>query len=146
MKRIIILMFFTGLLFVSCRFLDDGITIPINLKCDKNIVVDEIKYNQISTNNYGITNVVLNGDCLEVTISSSGCDPNGWMMSLVASENVVETLPIQQNIKVELINNQYCLAVFKKIVSFDLTSIQNTGQNQVLLNIDGWNTPILYQY
>lgn len=145
MKKSILLTFFIGLLFVSCRFLDDGITIPIT-KCDKSIIVDEMKYHQISTNNYTITNVVLNGDCLEVTISSSGCDPNGWMMSLVASEDVVETLPVQQNIKIELINNQACLAVFQKTVSFDLTSVQNTGQNQVLLNIDGWNTPILYQY
>lgn len=145
MKRLIVIVFLSGILFGACCHFDD-VVVPIISNCDKEAIENETRFQQTSTNNYNITNVVLNGDCLEVTISSSGCDPNGWVMSLVASENVVETLPIQQNIKIELINNQACLAVFQKTVSFNLTPLQAVGQNQIQLSVFGWNQPIMYQY
>ncbi|WLD23576.1 hypothetical protein NU10_12835 [Flavobacterium dauae] len=142
----LVFVLFIGVFFVSCDFMDDHIKNPGTTTCDKSAVEDATRFNQVSTNNYTITNVVLNGNCLEITVSSSGCNPNNWDMNFVASEVVVETLPNQWNAKVELINNEACQAVFQKTVSFDLKDFQWTGQNQVLLNIDGWNTPILYQY
>ena len=141
-----IFMLFLGLFFVSCDFLDDHIKHPIKSKCNEKAVLDHVAFPQVNTNNYGITNVVLNGDCLEITVSSSGCNPNNWDMNFVASEVVVETLPNMWYAKVELINNEDCQAVFQKTVSFDLTPFKITGQNQVLINIQGWNTNIMYQY
>ncbi len=134
------------LAFVSCKGDDSNCCNPNPTNCNKFSVIDEIKYNQTNTNNYTICNVVLNGDCLEITVSSSGCDPKNWDMNFIASEVVVETLPNQWNVKVALINNEACQAVFQKTVSFNLTAFQWVGQNQVQLNVDGWNTPILYQY
>lgn len=67
-------------------------------------------------------------------------------MNFIASEAVVETLPIQWYTKVELINNEACQAVFQKTVSFDLTPLKDAGKNQVQINIQGWNTSIMYQY
>lgn len=139
-------MLFLGVFFVSCDFLDDYIKNPVTSKCDKSAVEDAVKLNQISTSNYTITNVVLNGDCLEVTIGSSGCNPDNWTMNLVGAKSLAAVSPPHVGVKVELINNEACLAVFQKTVSFDLTDFQWVGQNQVQLNIDGWNTPILYQY
>ena len=135
------------LVFVSCKG-DDSLCCPHPnpTNCNEFSIIDEAKYNQINTNNYSITNVVLNGDCLEITVSSSGCNPNNWDMNFVASEVVVETLPNQWNAKVELINNEACQAVFQKTVSFDLTPFQITGQDQVQIKIQGWNTSIMYQY
>ena len=135
------------LVFVSCKG-DDSLCCPHPnpTNCNEFSIIDEAKYNQINTNNYSITNVVLNGDCLEITVSSSGCNPNNWDMNFVASEVVVETLPNQWNAKVELINNEACQAVFQETVSFDLTPFQITGQDQVQIKIQGWNTSIMYQY
>ena len=48
--------------------------------------------------------------------------------------------------KIELDNPEVCLAIVQKTVSFDLTPFQVDGQNQVILNIDGWDEPITYQY
>ncbi|RRA94703.1 hypothetical protein [Paenimyroides viscosum] len=140
------LMLFLGVFFVSCDFLDDHIKNPITTTCDKSAVEDAVKLNQISTSNYTITNVILNGDCLEVTISSSGCNPDNWTMNLVGAKSLAAVSPPHIGVKVELINNEACLAVFQKTVSFDLTDFQWVGQNKVQLNIDGWKTPILYQY
>lgn len=141
------LLFIILFAFVSCKGDDSNCCPnPDTTNCNKFLVIDETKYSQTDTSNYTITNVVLNGECLEITIGASGCDPNNWTMNFIASENVVETLPIQWYTKVELINNEECLAVFQKTDSFDLTTLQMPGANQIELNIDGWNTPILYQY
>jgi len=135
------------LVFIGCKGDDSNCCPnPNPTNCNKVSVIDETKYRQTNTNNYTITNVVLNGGCLEITVSSSGCDPNNWNMNFIASENVVETLPIQWDVKVELINNEACQAVFQKTVSFDLTPLKDAGQNQVQINIQGWNTSIMYQY
>jgi|SRR5690606_10874800 len=137
---------FIGVFFVSCDFLDDHIKSPITTICDKSAIEDATRFNQISTSNYTITNVVLNGNCLEITIGSSGCNPGNWVMNLLGAKSLAAVSPPHIGVKVELINNEACLAVFQKTVSFDLTDFQWVGQNQVQLNIDGWNTPILYQY
>ena len=145
MKKVIILMFLTGIFFVSCRHLDDA-PFPVIPNCDKNADVDEMDLDQISTVQYGITDVVLNGHCLEVTIGASGCNPNDWDMNLFAVPSDATVYPPLFNAKIQLIHNQACLAVFQKTMSFDVTSLQMTGTNQVQIDIEGWNTPIIYQY
>lgn len=139
-------MLFLGVFFVSCDFLDDHIKNPIKSKCNEKAVLDHVAFPQINTNNYGITNVVLNGDCLEITVSASGCDPDNWTMNLVGAKSLAAVSPPHVGVKLELINNEACLAVFQKTVSFNLTAFEWVEQNQVQLNVDGWNTPILYQY
>lgn len=146
MKNYLSLFLLIPLLFISCDFFDDGIIVPIETNCGKQSLLDDAKYLQVHTNNYTVLDATINGDCLEVKISSSGCDPNNWDMNFIASEVVVETNPIEYKTKVELINNETCLVVFQKTVSFDLTPLQISGANQIQLNIDGWNTPVIYQY
>lgn len=145
MKRIFLLATLIGSLFISCS--DDDNILPNETSCDSIVeVVSDENFNGITTTNYIVSDVQLNGNCLEVTIGASGCDPNDWEMNFVASEIVVETLPIQWNTKIELITNQDCLAYFDKTVSFDLTPFQLSGQNVVSLNIEGWDEQIIYEY
>ena len=119
---------------------------PTPTSCNELAVVNEVKYNQTTTTNYTITKVVLNGDCLEVTVSSSGCDPNNWDMNMIASENVMESFPVQRNAKIQLVNNEACSAVFQKTVSFDLIPLRVQGQSQVQIHLQSWSTTIMYQY
>ena len=53
---------------------------------------------------------------------------------------------MQRAVKVELVNNQLCLVVLQKTKSFDLLPFQIKGQNQVPLNILGWNKTIIIKY
>ncbi len=142
----LVLALFTCVFFVACDFLDDHIKHPIKSKCNEKAVLDHVAFPQVNTNNYGITNVVLNGDCLEITVSSSGCNPNNWDMNLIGVASTTNIYPPLFHAKVELINNEECLAVFQKTVSFDLTPFQMAGQNTVQIDIDGWNNTIMYQY
>jgi hypothetical protein len=45
-----------------------------------------------------------------------------------------------------LINGQACLAYFEETISFDLTPFQIEGQNEVPLQIEGWDEALLYVY
>ena len=132
------------LLSISCSD-DDKKTIDSN--CDKQAqVVSDTNFQDIITANYMITKVVLNGDCLSVTISSSGCSGETWDVELISSNSILESFPVQRLVKIELDNPEVCLAIVQKTVSFDLAPFQVDGQNQVILNIDGWNETINYQY
>jgi hypothetical protein len=143
LKKIIALFGIIGIIFISCSD-DDNAT---NKTCDSNSeVIAETIFNDINTSNYTITDVNLNGDCLEITISSSGCDAEQWQMNLYSTNAFYEVYPLQRAVKVKLINNQLCLAVFQKTKSFDLIPFQIKGQNQISLNIEGWNEQIIYEY
>lgn len=142
----LVLALFTSVFFVACDFMDDHIKHPIKSKCNEKAVLDHVAFPQVNTNNYGITDVVLNGDCLEITVSSSGCNPHNWDMNLIGVASTTNIYPPLFHAKVELINNEACQAVFQKTVSFDLTPFQMAGQNTVQIDIDGWNNNIMYQY
>ena len=132
-----------GMIFISCS--DDETA--INETCGSNAeVIAETIFNDITTSNYTISDVNLNGDCLEIKIGSSGCNADQWQMNLYSTDSFYTVYPYQRTVKLKLINNQECLAVFQKTKSFDLTPFQIKGQNQVPLNIEGWSTTIIYKY
>lgn len=143
MKKIFTLVLAT-VLFVSCS--DDETVYPVfNCDTQAQILTDAV-FDEIETTNYIITNVVLNENCLEVTISSSGCNPDNWEMFLFSKDTFFDLLPLQRIAKLQLVNNESCAAVFQKTLSFDLNAFKIEGQNTVTFTIEGWNEPINYQY
>jgi hypothetical protein len=102
------------------------------------LIVTDLPFGNINTNNYQITAVALNEDCLSITISSSGCDGSQWQTNLFSDD--------ERNLKLELTNPEVCLAIVSKTVIFDLRLLRVSGQNQVTLNIAGWPTPVVYNY
>ena len=133
------------MLTLSCNSDDDNSNIENN--CDFiSEIISEDDFNAINTSNYGITDVELNNDCLIITFSSSGCGTELWEENLFSTDAFYTIFPLQRALKMELINNELCQAVFQKTVSFDLTPFQIDGQNELPLNIDGWNEQIIYEY
>ena len=143
MKKLLFIL--TLIHILSCNSEDDNSTIENNCDFTSEIIFEE-GFNTISTSNYGIIDVVLNGDCLEITFSSSGCGTDLWEESLYSSDVFYNVFPLLRDVKMELINNEECLAVFQKMVSFDLTPFQIDGQSDLPLNINGWNEQITYGY
>lgn len=91
-------------------------------------------------------NVNLDGDCLTVNITTSGCDASSWVSTLIDSENIAESMPPQRYLKLTLYNNEDCLTVFEKVETFDLSVLQVEGTNEVILNIEGLPESVLYTY
>jgi hypothetical protein len=144
MKRIFTLIFTSFLFCAACS--ESSSSVPAT-NCDEQAqVVTDAVFGLINTENYTITAVSLNEDCLDITISSSGCNPNNWEMGLFSTSDFSETTIPQKNLKVKLVNEEACLAVFQKTVSFSLIPYQLAGDNEITLFIEGWPTPISYTY
>ena len=83
---------------------------------------------------------------MSINLSASGCDGNNWEYKLVDSGNIAESSPEQRYLKFKLINNEVCLAVFDRIVTFKLEPIRVEGSNEIVLNIEGYQEPLTYSY
>ncbi|MEM6524498.1 MAG: hypothetical protein AAGF85_08490 [Bacteroidota bacterium] len=106
-----------------------------SINCDDAITPDNDRFNNAVTDFFTLLNVTLEGDCLKVEYSSSGCSGNSWVMELVDAETIKESNPIQRDLRLILKNEEECLAVFTKEISFDLRPIR-TDDNTILLNLE----------
>lgn len=139
----VLLLFATLLLNMQCNDDDDNQSIAI---CDDITTIDNDLYQNAPTAFYTFTNVEIIDNCLFITVSASGCSGNSWELKLIGSEGIMESSPVQRNIKAVLNNNEACLAVFSKAWSFDLTALQVDGEHQVVLNLQDYSEPIIYTY
>ena len=127
------------LVFFGCTETKD---LEINL-CNECVIVNKTIYESINTGNYNITAINLDGDLLAVTISASGCDGDSWKATLVDANQVLESFPIQRNIKISLENNEACLAVITKEFTFDINGLKE-NESSIILNLEGWKEQITY--
>ncbi|WP_442264871.1 DUF6970 domain-containing protein [Tenacibaculum sp. ZS6-P6] len=110
------------------------------------LIIDEGRYNATNTDSYSITLVSIQNNILTLEVTSSGCSGDSWVMNLIDSDEISESFPPQRNLKLELINNEACTSVVTKEVKFNISQLQVTRINQVILNLNGWNSPINYNY
>ena len=144
MKRI--LFYFLSLNIAACSSADDNVP-QTNLECEAvSEVLEDAAFNAIQEVNYTFIDIQLNVNCLEVSIGASGCDTESWGMNLYSTDSFFTVFPLQRQVKFELINGQACLAYFEETISFDLTPFQIEGQNEVPLQIEGWDEALLYVY
>ncbi len=114
--------------------------------CDQITEVNETKFNDLDSDQFTFVNAEIIDDCLNIEISASGCSGDSWEFNLVDSGAVAESSPEQRYLKFKLINNEDCLAVFKKTVSFDLRLLRVSGSNKIILHLDGLDTSLEYIY
>jgi hypothetical protein len=114
--------------------------------CDQVVIIDEDFYNSLSSENFTFIDAEIIDDCLSITIGASGCDGNSWNFNLIDSGAIAESSPEQRYLKFQLENNEDCLAVFERSVSFDLNPIQIEGSHEIILNIEGLEPTLNYKY
>ena len=141
-KRIAICCCFM-LLFMNTQCDEDEVQ---SSPCDQMVVVDNGFFNSAESDTFTYQNAEIVENCLNVTVSASGCDGSTWSMVLVDSGSVAESLPEQRFLKFVFTNNEECLAVISQQRSFDLSNIQVTGSNEIILNIEGFPESLTYQY
>lgn len=111
--------------------------------CDNLVVIDNDRFQNDASAFFTLIDVSIEGDCMTLEYSSSGCDGNSWVAELVDAEVVRESIPEQRDLRLILENTELCQAVFTQKVSFDITSLQ-TNESEVALNIEEFE--ILYSY
>ena len=62
------------------------------------------------------------------------------------AQQVLESFPVQRKLKMLLQNDEECDAVITSSAQFDLTSIQLTEYDEILIRLDGVDGLISYRY
>lgn len=143
-KIIVLLLSVTLFLNMQCEG-DDPAPFPES-NCVNLTLIDSFSYENATTSPYTVTDVAINEDCLIITITATGCDGNTWDMQLLDSGSVEESNPSQRYVKFFLVNNEACLAEISRTTSFDLSTLQIEGENEIIINIDQYSDPITYVY
>ncbi|GGE37487.1 hypothetical protein [Psychroflexus planctonicus] len=130
---------------ISCDSDDDNNTNYAG-NCDFNTLISADLFANAPDDPLSITNFEINENCLVLELSSSGCDGNTWEVQLIDSDQLLESFPVQRNIRLSLQNMELCDAVISKTFSFDLTELQVPESNQVNLNLTNSGDQILYEY
>ena len=139
----ILILTLIGLTILSCTNDDDNEN-PVD--CNFETVISAEQYANAPNDQLSIVDLEINENCLQITFSASGCDGNSWEVKLIDSEQILESLPVQRNLRLSLENNEDCTAVPNKILTFDISELQITDDNQVYLNITNSDDQILYEY
>jgi hypothetical protein len=132
----------------TCPDFYDQASDPVILfsnNCDDQVIPDSDKYDS-ETTFFMITAANINGNCLEIVFYSSGCNGESWTWEMVDADLVMESYPVQRNLRLILNNPEFCQAVFTKTAYFDLTPIALKEYNQIKINLSGWDTQLLYKY
>lgn len=143
-KIIISLLAVTFFLNMQCES-DDPAPLPES-NCVSFALIDGFSYENAATSPYTINDITVNEDCLIISVTATACDGSTWTMQLLDSGEVEESNPPQRNVKFFLVNNEACLAEISRTTSFDLSTLQVEGENEIIINVDGYPDPIIYSY
>ncbi|MCR9229277.1 MAG: hypothetical protein NXH90_17790, partial [Flavobacteriaceae bacterium] len=128
--KLYIFILFIGLL--SCNNGDERI---IENSCAFQTIISADLYASAPNDPLSIIDLEINEDCLQITFSASGCDGNNWNFKLIDSGEIMESLPVQRNLRLSFENNEDCTAVPTKVVTFGISELQLPNENQIYLNI-----------
>ncbi|NOQ27086.1 MAG: hypothetical protein GQ564_17125 [Bacteroidales bacterium] len=140
-SKLIFGIFLLCISFISCEKDDDNNSLDYN----QEVIISAILYNTAPSDFLTINNVVLRDDYLKINFSSGGCSGESWEIKLIDADVILESYPPQRNLRLSLKNEELCEAYITKEISFDISELQVDG-NQVLLNINNFESQILYVY
>jgi len=139
----------TALLVLACDTDDStGTTTDLTVipECGTLAIVDKAQYDMPNDFEFTISEVSIEGNCIRITLLSGGCDGSSWEAELIDSEAIAESNPIQRYLKVALVNNEICQAIVNRTFEFDLQPIQVPGEEEIWLNLSGWEELVSYTY
>jgi len=138
--RNIVIIFVTAFYVLGC---DEDSTTPQNTCND--VIVSSEQYNNSQTDDFTLTDVVSENECLKISLRyGGGCKE--VTASLIDSEDVIETDPIQRNLKIVFADDDECEALVEKSFYFEISNLQINNEKEVLLNFEGSSLTFLYEY
>ncbi|MCD6543736.1 MAG: hypothetical protein J7K34_04440 [Flavobacteriaceae bacterium] len=141
MKKLLILTLI-GITILSCSNDDDN---GNSNNCDFETLISAEQYTNAPSNPLTVNSLEIYDNCLKINFSSGGCNGDTWELKLIDSEDILESLPPQRNLRLSLKNEELCEAYITKELTFDISNLQVDG-NQVQLNITNSDEIILYEY
>ena len=115
-------------------------------QCNQSIKISASGYDNGPDDHVQITNAEIMDNCLKITFGASGCSGDNWIVELYDASVVLESFPVQRNIRLSLDNKEDCLAFFTREISFDLTPIEIEEYETIILNLKDFDRSIRYEY
>jgi len=113
--------------------------------CDQTVIISNEEFHNAPDDLLSIVKADIQDNCLIIDFGSSGCDGSTWIVKLIDSGAVAESYPPQRTLRLSLQNEELCDAYFTQKISFNIQDLQVEGSS-VILNIEEYSQPILYQY
>ncbi|WP_350292426.1 hypothetical protein [uncultured Croceitalea sp.] len=113
--------------------------------CEFEIVISDELYRKAPSDQLAINVIEINGNCLRIDFSASGCSGDTWELSLVDSGIILESLPPQRMLRLSLENKELCDVLITKQLTFDISNLKVNGDS-FLLNIANFEEKILFEY
>lgn len=113
-----------------------------NTSCSNSVIIDQDLYQSTKSSHYDVLNAHIEEDFLVVTISSNGCNGEDWQVCLIEADNLEEHDLLKRNLKISLVNNQFCEALIAREFSFDLRPIKE--EYEILISLEGWEPLLSY--
>ncbi len=140
------LLFLFGILLSGCNKSQDvTIDSPLPSTCDTPVVVDADLYENAPADEFQFQSVIIDGSCLKVIVRyGGGCEE--VVFQLIDASAIMESFPIQRNIRLSLEDNDQCKALITQELFYDLTPLQVEGNSKIILNLQGFQGSLTYQY
>lgn len=113
--------------------------------CEFKTVISDEQYRNAPSELLTINDVEIYSNCLRIDFSSSGCNGDTWELNLIDSGAILESFPPQRMLRLILKNEELCEALVTKQLTFDISNLKVDG-NSVLLNVEGYEDKISYEY
>ena len=113
--------------------------------CDQGTVISQEQFRNAPSDEATINSLEIEGDCLKINFSASGCSGESWKMRLIDSGSILESDPPQREIRLILENNELCEAFITRELSFNISELKVKGE-RVWLNLSNSDDQILYEY
>ena len=110
------------------------------------VVISSSLYETAAEEYGSIINASISGDILTIEFGASGCSGESWVWNLYDAGVVMESHPIQRNIKFSLTNPEACQAYFTREVSFDISAIRVPGNPRIIINLANYDGELFYDY
>ncbi|MFY0631747.1 MAG: hypothetical protein JXR05_15385 [Flavobacteriaceae bacterium] len=142
MKSKIIFLIFITVVMISCDN-DDKLNSPL---INSDIIrVEEDLFLNAPNDDFEIITATISNNKLNLTILYGGGCGNIYY-DLVTGNDYMGTNPIQKNIRLAFDDEDNCEAGIELELSFDLTQIQVSSTDRIIINLDRWEDQIEYSY
>lgn len=113
--------------------------------CDLGTVISQELYREAPSDEATINSLKIEGDCMRINFSASGCSGESWKITLIDSGSILESDPPQRNLRFSLDNNELCEAFITKNLTFNIKNLRVEG-GRVQLNLTNSGDQVLYEY
>lgn len=125
------------LLFISCSTEEEPL-------CELPVLNDRDRYMATKTESYTITEAKITGNCLEISLSASGCNGDSWEVELIDAGIKASRPELTRFLKVSLLNPELCYAIIHKTYSFRIGGLKENAAEELVLKLEAWDEDLRF--